>query len=91
MGYGFRAALKCLVTYYDKYGLHTLNAMIQRWAPEADGNNPKRYARYVAHTAGTTAGKFLPHPSIDRAAWVRILVGMAEMENGSAIEEIVLL
>lgn len=85
--YGYRAALKVLNTYYRKHNLRTLRDIIARWAPAADGNDPKKYAAFVAGYCGTKASHYLPDPSIDKAGWVNILIGMTFVECGTNINE----
>lgn len=81
--YGFRAALKTLYTYYYKYGLYTILGIIERWAPAADGNNPKSYAKSVSEWAGCTPKKRIPAPGTARTLWCNIVVAMAKVENGT--------
>ena len=42
MSYGYRAAIKTLVTYYNKYSLKTIRGVISRWAPPSE-NNTENY------------------------------------------------
>lgn len=79
---GFRAAFKILHTYYYKYGLHTTRDIIARWAPEADGNQTKAYARFVASGIGRTPRDFIPYLDTFRWEWVTFVVAMAQVENG---------
>lgn len=79
---GFRAAFKILHTYYYKYKLTTTRDIIGRWAPEADGNDTKRYARFVAGAIGRTPRQFIPYLEEFRWEWVQIVVAMAQVENG---------
>lgn len=81
MAYGFRAALWLLRKYYNKYGLRTVESIIRRWAPESE-NNTAHYIRYVATSANVTAKMYLPEFTIAKAMWVKILVAMAQVENG---------
>lgn len=46
--YGLRALMKVLLTYYRKYGLDTVQSIINRWAPPHE-NATDHYAAHVAH------------------------------------------
>jgi hypothetical protein len=46
--YGLRALMKVLLTYYRKYGLDTVQSVINRWAPPSE-NATDHYAAHVAH------------------------------------------
>lgn len=46
--YGFRAAMKLVKTYREKYGLYSVADIITRWAPESDNNHTQAYIDYVA-------------------------------------------
>lgn len=81
LAYGFRAALKLLRTYYNKYGLRTVDSIIRRWAPESE-NNTAYYIRIVATSAKVTPKMYLPDFAIAKTMWVNILVTMAQVENG---------
>jgi len=45
--YGVRALMKVLLTYYRKYGLDTVQSIINRWAPPIE-NATDHYAHHVA-------------------------------------------
>ena len=47
MKYGYRAAFRLLMKYYRKYGLHSVQAIINRWAPPSDGNATNAYVKQV--------------------------------------------
>lgn len=49
---GARAMAKLLTNYQSKYGLNTVNGIINRWAPASDNNDPKGYAAQVARNMG---------------------------------------
>lgn len=46
--YGYRALGKLLHTYQDRYGLHTVRRLIDRWAPPGE-NNTGAYVDAVAN------------------------------------------
>ena len=45
--YGYRAVFKLLRNYQKLHGINRLDRILQRWAPEADGNNTKGYIQRV--------------------------------------------
>lgn len=47
--YGYRAAFKLLRNYQKLHGICRLDKIIQRWAPESDGNNTKGYIQRVCN------------------------------------------
>ena len=50
---GFRAMAKLLLTYRKKYGLHSIDAVIARWAPP--GENPTaNYVEFVKKNVGSS-------------------------------------
>lgn len=49
--YGIRALARTLITYQDKYGLNTINAIIHRWAPPVE-NNTVSYVNGVSKQTG---------------------------------------
>jgi hypothetical protein len=56
--HGLRAAALNLYSYYKTHGLHTIRAIISRWAPSNDpnaNNDPNSYANFVARKTGINA------------------------------------
>lgn len=51
--WGIRAMLRTLITYYDKYGINTVQAAIRRWAPPNE-NDTQAYINAVAARIGVT-------------------------------------
>lgn len=51
MDYGYRALIKVLQTYQDKYHLRTVRQMITRWAPSGE-NDTAAYIRAVCRDTG---------------------------------------
>lgn len=47
MTWGVRALLVILRTYVVKHHLHSVRAIITRWAPPSDGNNTEKYIESV--------------------------------------------
>lgn len=52
MTLGFRAALLTMRTYLLSHRLNTIEKIINRWAPPADGNDTEHYIRWVCHRVG---------------------------------------
>lgn len=45
--YGIRALARTLKTYYEKYGINTIEGIVHRWAP-AHENNTQSYISHVS-------------------------------------------
>ena len=58
MGFGYRALLVLLTTYYTKYGLTTIRGIITRYAPPTE-NNTEGYINLVSRKTGFAADKVL--------------------------------
>ena len=87
MAYGWRAAFRLLChTYYKKYGLKTIRAIINRWAPPKE-NNTSYYIRSVAERTGISADKELGDPATHPAEWMMIGIAMAIVECGTANQD----
>lgn len=56
--WGLRALARTLLNYQRNRGLVTVRAMMHRYAPSTDANNPDRYAAFVAREMG------LPSPDV---------------------------
>lgn len=56
--YGFRALAKTLQTYQRKYGLLTVRAIINRWAPPVE-NDTGAYVNAVAKAVGVTPDRVI--------------------------------
>ena len=82
MAYGFRAALKNLQTYINKYGCSAIATIVNKWAPASDGNNPTNYANTVASRTGISKTEGIS--ASDKEQMCRIAAAMAYVENGSA-------
>ena len=52
--YGIRALARTLITYQDKYGIRTVTAAINRWAPPVE-NDTGAYVRAVQRAVGGDA------------------------------------
>ena len=82
MGYGCRAALKLLRTYYHKHRCVTLSMIIRRWAPESE-NNVRAYIQTVSQLTGIGPHTLLPPMKEEtKAVWCDIVLAMASVECG---------
>ena len=83
MDMGFRAAMCCIRTYIRKYNCNTIEAIINRWAPWSDGNNPTRYAQRVCNTWPNefTKDTVIDYKNMDQMT--KLVYAMAIVENGS--------
>ena len=87
MKWGWRAAFRLLChTYYGKYKLRTIRAIINRWAPPKE-NNTLYYIRSVAERTGISADKELGDPQTHPAEWMMIGIAMAIVECGTANQD----
>lgn len=77
--WGYRAALKILRAYYNKHHLHTLRAVISRWAPPNE-NHTDVYVAAVAKRAGIAPDA--PLRLSDKDFCVKLLEAMCLVENG---------
>lgn len=82
MAYGFRAALKNLQSYINKYNCTTIQTIVNKWAPASDGNNPTSYADKVSKTTGIAVTQTIT--ANDKEKLCKIAYAMAIVENGSA-------
>lgn len=85
MDYGFRAVFVLIRNYRIKYHVDCLSSIINRWAPESDGNNPKEYIRVVLaymKQHSCEVGKDSSFVNLPTYAKIRFVLGMAKVENG---------
>lgn len=79
MAYGYRAAIKTIHTYFNKYGLKTIRRIINRWAPPCE-NDTENYIKVVSTRSGIS-----PDAEIniyDQQQMIAIVSAMSYMENG---------
>ena len=87
MAYGWRAAFRLLChTYYGKYKLRTIRAIISRWAP-ANENNTLYYIRSVTDRIGIGPDRELGDPQTHPAQWMMLGMAMAIVECGTANQD----
>lgn len=85
---GYRAAFRLLNTYYTKYRLTNLKAIIERFAPPVE-NNTLMYIVTVKHYFLQYTGKMLnevetlPPVDHDQKTWCAIVRAMVAMECGA--------
>ena len=81
--YGWRAAFYLLTrTYYYKYRLYTIRAIISKWAPAIE-NNTKAYIANVSRLTGIGPDEPLGIPSDKPSRWIALGIAMAIQENGT--------
>ena len=79
MQYGYRAMFVLLHTYCTKYGLKTLQAMIERYAPPVE-NDTRSYVGFVSMR--TKIADISTVDSLNGAQMISIVAAMSRMENG---------
>lgn len=83
MQQGYAAAEDLLRVYGEKHGINTVSGVINRWAPESDGNNVSAYAASVARDLGVGPGDQIDLRDPDVRS--RMSVAMAKVENGREV------
>ena len=82
MGLGFRAALKLLRTYHQRYGRTTIRKIIRRWAPETE-NQTEAYIQTVSRLTGRHPDAPLPPMKREtEVVWSDLVLAMASVECG---------
>ena len=77
--WGYRALIKTLQTYRNKYGLQTIAELISRWAPPTENHT----SAYIAAVCGKLQVPSTYTPNVnDRATMVAIASAISEVENG---------
>ena len=81
--WGWRAAFYLLTrTYYHKYRLFTIRAIVTKWAPAIE-NNTKAYIANVSRLTGIDPDEPIGIPSDQPARWIALGTAMAIQENGT--------
>ena len=81
--WGWRAAFWLLTrTYYHKYRLFTIRAIVTKWAPAIE-NNTKAYINNVSRLTGIDPDEPLGIPSEKPSRWIALGTAMAIQENGT--------
>ena len=75
--FGIRAAARNARTQVRK-GFNTPSALFNIWAPSSDGNQPDKYAQYVAGKMGISTETLLEE---DLDTWVSLIKAIAQLEN----------
>ena len=70
------------MTYYHKYRLFTIRAIINRWAPPNE-NLTATYIENVCRLTGIGPDEPIGIPSDQPARWMMLGVAMAIQENGT--------
>ena len=82
MEYGWRAAFYLLTrTYYHKYRLYTIRAIINKWAPPNE-NLTATYIENVSRLTGIPPDEPIGIPSDQPQRWMMLGIAMAIQENG---------
>jgi hypothetical protein len=76
MGFGYRAILTVLTTYYDKYQLKTIRGILTRYAPPSE-NQTENYIAFLSRNSGFDPGQVLT-----KADLMKLIPGIVKMENG---------
>lgn len=79
MAYGYRAMFVILYTYQRRYGLSTIAAMIERYAPAIE-NHTEAYINAVSEWSGVPATGRVTATNGD--VMVPIVAAMSRVENG---------
>ena len=81
--WGWRAAFWLLTrTYYHKYRLYTIRAIIQKWAPPIE-NKTEAYIANISRLTGIAPDEPLGIPSDQPSRWMMVAAAMAIQENGT--------
>ena len=81
--YGWRAAFYLLTrTYYHKYRLFTIRAIINKWAPPQE-NLTATYIANVSRLTGIPPDEPIGIPSDQPTRWMKLGIAMAIQENGT--------
>ena len=79
LGFGYRAILVVLNTYYEKYNLRTIRGIITRYAPPSE-NKTEDYIRNVSRYSGLDSSQNLTKEDL-----IKLIPAIARMENSISI------
>jgi hypothetical protein len=71
------------LVYQDSHGIHSIDGIVNRWAPSADNNDTVAYKREVCALSGFTVDQVLDLHN--GPIMLKIVKAMAAMEGGSDI------
>lgn len=77
---GLRALMLILMTYYTKYRLTTVRAIINRWAPPSE-NDTEAYIKQVSWRVGVSSDQTID--LLDKGILISIAKGIVIHENGA--------
>lgn len=80
IAWGYRAAFVVLRTYRHRYGANTIESIVKRWAPDADGNDTEYYIRKVAVLTGLARNE--PVDDRNPKMMMELVAAMSRVENG---------
>ena len=81
--HSYRAAIKLLNTYYTKYGLNTIEGLINRYAPASE-NSTNSYVDFVSKQSGFDKNELL---TFDNDTIFKIIQPMARMESNTNLDK----
>lgn len=79
--YGLRAIVKLIFTYRDKYGLNTIESIINRYAP-INENNTKGYIQRVCDKLGVGPNEPIELTDKVLALLIRAICGVENNKDG---------
>jgi hypothetical protein len=75
MGFGYRALLVTLTTYFKNYGIKTIRGLIYRYAPPTE-NDTERYINLVSRKTGFTPDQILTEKDL-----IKLIPAIVLQEN----------
>ena len=79
MAYGYRAMIRIIINYHNKYGLKTIDGIVRRWAPHTE-NDTEQYIKTVSNHAGIASNVVLNIR--DKEQICKVVAAMSLVENG---------
>jgi len=79
--YGLRAIVKLIFTYRDKYGLNTVESIINRYAPPSE-NNTRGYIQRVCDKLGVKPNQPIELTDKALALLIRAICGVENNKDG---------